>query len=43
MMKMLGLASEKHETVLKRIQDHIEGKGTPTNDEEMTLDRFTET
>ena len=43
MMKMLELAREKHETALKRIQDHIEGKITPTNDEKMTLDRFTGT
>jgi uncharacterized protein YecE (DUF72 family) len=42
-MKMLGLTSDKHETALKRIQDNIEGKGTPTNDEKMTLDRFTGT
>jgi len=40
MMKMLGLASDKHEVTLKRIQDHIEGKGAQTNDERMTLDHF---
>jgi hypothetical protein len=42
-MKMLGLASDKHQTALKRIQDSIEGKGTPTNDQKITLDRFTGT
>jgi uncharacterized protein YecE (DUF72 family) len=42
-MEMLGLASEKHETVLKRIQDHIEGRGSPTDSEKVTLDRFTGT
>jgi uncharacterized protein YecE (DUF72 family) len=40
-MKMLGLASEKHETVLKRIQDQIEGKGAQVGDGKVTLDRFT--
>jgi hypothetical protein len=42
-MKMLGLANEKHETALKRIENHIEGRGTQGNNQEMTLDRFTGT
>jgi uncharacterized protein YecE (DUF72 family) len=41
MMKMLGLAEEKHDEALKRIQDHIEGRVTHPAQEKMTLDRFT--
>jgi uncharacterized protein YecE (DUF72 family) len=41
MMKMLGLADEKHEATLKRIQDHIDGKAPSASDTRMTLDRFT--
>ncbi len=41
MMKMLGIAEEKHEAALKRIQDHIEGRTPPVEGEGMTLDRFT--
>jgi uncharacterized protein YecE (DUF72 family) len=41
MMKMLGLAEEKHDVALKRIQDHIEGRVTHPAQEKMTLDRFT--
>lgn len=41
MMKMLGIADEKHESALKRIQDHIEGKTPPVEEGRMTLDRFT--
>jgi uncharacterized protein YecE (DUF72 family) len=41
MMKMLGLADDKHEETLKRIQDHIEGKAPSASDTRMTLDRFT--
>jgi len=41
MMKMLGLADEKHEATLKRIQDHIDGKTPSASDARMTLDRFT--
>ena len=41
MMKMLGLADEKHEATLKRIQDHINGKAPSASDTRMTLDRFT--
>lgn len=40
MMEMLGTADEKHETALKRIQDHIEGRYTSGSEESMTLDRF---
>ncbi len=40
MMKMLGLADEKHEATLKRIQDHIEGSLASTTEERVTLDRF---
>jgi len=43
MMKMLGLANDKREKALKRIQDHIEGKSTRTDDKRMTLDHFTGT
>jgi len=43
MMKMLGLASDKHEKILKRIEDHIEGRVTPAKDGRTTLDRFTGT
>jgi len=41
MMKMLGLASDKHEQTLKRIEDHIEGRVAHKNDERTTLDHFT--
>jgi len=42
LMKMLGLAEHKHETTLKRIEDHIEGRTRSTTEEKMTLDRFTD-
>jgi uncharacterized protein YecE (DUF72 family) len=41
MMKMLGLASDKHEQTLKRIEDHIESRVAHKNDERTTLDHFT--
>jgi uncharacterized protein YecE (DUF72 family) len=41
MMKMLGLAEDRHETVLKRIQAHIEGRAPAGTEEKITLDRFT--
>ena len=41
MMKMLGVADQKHEATLKRIQDHIDGKVPSASDTPMTLDRFT--
>jgi len=41
MMEMLGLADEKHEATLKRIQDHIDGKAPSAAEKGMTLDRFT--
>jgi uncharacterized protein YecE (DUF72 family) len=41
-MKMLGLAGDKHEKTLKRVQDHIEGKAEPPAVQTMTLDRFSE-
>jgi uncharacterized protein YecE (DUF72 family) len=41
MMKMLGIADEKHEMTLKRIQDHIDGKAPAAPEKAMTLDRFT--
>ena len=40
LMRMLGLAEKKHETTLKRIQDHIEGKALPREQQEVTLDSF---
>jgi len=40
MMKMLGLADEKHERTLERIQDHIEGKVPSQEKHEVTLDHF---
>lgn len=40
MMKMLGLADDKHETALKRIQNHIEGRTSSATEERVTLDRF---
>lgn len=43
MMKMLGIAGDKQETALERIQDHIEGKVKQTADERTTLDQFTGT
>lgn len=42
MMKMLGIAEEKHEVALKRIQDHIEGKGSPVEEKRVTLEQFSE-
>ncbi len=42
-LKMLGLAGDKHETTLMRIQDHIECRGKPKGNEGITLDRFTGT
>ena len=41
MMEMLGIADDKHEATLKRIQDHIEGRAPYKAGEKMTLDRFT--
>lgn len=41
MMKILGLADEKHEATLKRIQDRIEGRADSTAADKITLDRFT--
>ncbi|WP_455285792.1 hypothetical protein, partial [[Eubacterium] cellulosolvens] len=41
MMKMLGVADERREATLERIQMHIDGKSTPTTEERITLDRFT--
>jgi hypothetical protein len=40
MMKMLGLADDKHEQTLKRIEDHIEGRVAHANDERTTLDHY---
>jgi uncharacterized protein YecE (DUF72 family) len=40
-MEMLGLAEDRHETALKRIQAHIEGRAPARTEEKMTLDRFT--
>lgn len=42
-MKMLGLAGDKHETTLIRIQDQIEGRGKPKGSEGTTLDGVTGT
>ena len=41
MMKILGIAEERHEIALKRIQSQIEGGTAPREKEEVTLDRFT--
>jgi uncharacterized protein YecE (DUF72 family) len=42
MMEMLGVADEKHEAALKRIQDHIDGEAPSAAEEGITLDRFIE-
>jgi len=42
LMKMLGIADEKHEIALQRIQNHVARKNPPVEDRRLSLEPFTE-